>query len=311
MNTCIIYNPHAGHVDETLLRETFATWPHTELWPTRGIGDGCQLARKAVRDGAKTVVAVGGDGTIGEIVNGLIGYLDRVRLAILPLGTGNDFARSLQIPTDWEAAVEVLRQGATRRFDMVQVRRHEKVIRHFVNLAVGGFTEEGKIRIEQTFKENWGPFGYLRAALESTWEISPYRIELTLDDDPPEIWDASILVVANSGFMSAGIPIVPVALADDGKLNILAICPTTVAELLVLAPWVLAGNHLESEWVIHRTARKAVVRTNPVMPFHVDDLFVTYPTLEFEVIPQALAIVIPEGATLEEETNVAGEQIQF
>ena len=270
MKTCVIYNPRSGHMDERRLRETFANWPQTQLMPTQGPGDGGNLAHVAAQKGATTIIAVGGDGTIGEIVNGLGEFRERVKMGILPLGTGNDFARSLFIPLEWDSAVEVLQEGAAHRFDLVKVCWEGNGLRYFVNVCVGGFSQAAKEQIEGEFKANWGPFGYILAGLESATQIQPYRVELQWDDEAPETLEASILIVANAGFMSAGIPIVPAALPNDGKLDLLAICPTHVADLAGLVPWVLAGKPIwRANWVVHKTAHRLTVhsRSGHALPY--------------------------------------------
>src|SRR5262245_2940857 len=106
MKTCVILNPSSGNSNAAPIEAALASLEEAVLWPTRAAGDAIRLARQALDEGAELVVAAGGDGTIGEVVNGLAGGLDRVRLGILPLGTGNDFARALGLPLELGQALE-------------------------------------------------------------------------------------------------------------------------------------------------------------------------------------------------------------
>lgn len=309
MKTAVIWNPTSGNADEALLQQTFADWHKTELVSTLQPGDGGKLARQAVEQGAKRIIAVGGDGTIGEIVNGLVDVLDRVRLGILPAGTGNDLARGLGIPLEWDEAVEVLHQSHRQHFDLIRVHHQGESLRHFLNVSVGGFTQEVKERAEENFKENWGPLGYLEAGLEGSAHITPYKVRITCDDKPSTTMEASIVVMANSPYMSAGIPIVPGARPNDGKVDFLAFRPCNAAELMVLAPWVLTGQHTESDWVVHLQAKSVTLRSEPLMPFDMDDRYVTQPELTFEALHQAIEIYVPTRDPNEEDLLFHGDRV--
>jgi len=296
MKTCVILNPSAGSRDAGQVHAALAALEDAVVWPTRAGGEAVDLARRAVHEGEDMVVAAGGDGTIGEVVNGLAAALDRVRLGILPVGTGNDFARAVGIPLDLEQAGALLRSGAERRLDAVRICHEQQLCWLFVNVAVSGFHEDAQHRIEEQFKNNWGPLGYLRAAAEAIPAITPHHIRLEFDDGPPLELEGSSVVVANAVYMSAGIPIAPSARLDDGKLDVLLFRPANVAELALLAPLILTGTHETSDWVVHRRTRRLTVRAAPPLPFHVDDRFYTHTRLDFEVLPGALRVVAPEPA---------------
>ena len=121
MHTLVILNPNAGSADQVpRLRRLLAGQPGFEVRETEGPGDAETLAREAVRDGVATVVAAGGDGTLNEVLNGLADDLSAARLGVLPLGTGNDFARTVGVPEETEAALQVLHRGRTRRIDVAR-----------------------------------------------------------------------------------------------------------------------------------------------------------------------------------------------
>jgi diacylglycerol kinase (ATP) len=190
----------------------------------------------------------------------------------------------------------MLAAGHTRQIDVVRVLGNGRVVRYYLNVAVSGFDEEAKKRIEQGFKSGWGPLGYLFASAAAIPEITTYQIRLQYDDGVVEGLEGSILAVANSGSFGGGIPLLPAARPDDGRLDVLAFRPVTSAGLLMLAPSILAGTHLENENdVYHRTARRVTISASPPLPFHIDDqYFTTGPDLTFEVMPGALELIVPE-----------------
>src|SRR5690349_6364901 len=121
MKTCIIINPNAGSAGEVeRLRETLEKLPETTVRITEKEGDARRMAAVALKSGTGLIVAAGGDGTLNEVVNGLAEDFGRARLGLLPLGTGNDFARSINIPTDLDAALAVLQGGRVQTVDVAR-----------------------------------------------------------------------------------------------------------------------------------------------------------------------------------------------
>src|SRR5436309_1858239 len=114
-------NPHSGKVDADALQQAIAQLGDVTLRKTQQEGDAKQFAGDAIAAGYDLVVAAGGDGTINEVVNGLSKDFSRARLGIIPLGTGNDFARSIQVPTDIDAALALLVAGSPKAVDIIRM----------------------------------------------------------------------------------------------------------------------------------------------------------------------------------------------
>src|SRR3954447_20333034 len=124
--TCIILNPSAGSIQNLDdLMASLSRLPNTEIRVTSKPGSAARFARMAIKKGRATIVAAGGDGTLNEVINGIGENLGEARVGLLPLGTGNDFARSIEMPVDLEAALEVVRAGETRAVDLVRVTSDE------------------------------------------------------------------------------------------------------------------------------------------------------------------------------------------
>src|SRR5688572_1435180 len=162
-NICVILNPCAGSVHElTELVKQIETLPKAEVQMTKKGGSAARLARAALRKGCDMIVAAGGDGTLNEVINGLQENAGETRVGLIPLGTGNDFARSIGLPTDLEAALEVLRAGHTRAIDLVRVTSDKA--RYFLNVSAGGFSGLVNEKLTPEMKKTWGPLAYLRSA---------------------------------------------------------------------------------------------------------------------------------------------------
>src|ERR1700730_13536394 len=141
MKPCIIVNPIAGSIKDldVLLKKLRSLRPD-ELHLTHKPGDAETFARKAIRAGCNYVIAAGGDGTLNEVVNG-IATPRRVRsvcIGVVPIGTGNDFARSLGLPATLDENIDILRAKQTVPIDLVRVK--SDCTRYFVNVSTGGFS---------------------------------------------------------------------------------------------------------------------------------------------------------------------------
>lgn len=299
--TCVILNPHAGsaeRIEESLAR-TVGRLGGIELRETNGAGSARELAARAVDEGFERLVAVGGDGTLNEVLNGLAPDFERAELGLVPAGTGNDLARTLEIPRDPEEALEVLRAGATRRLDVARVRCRSAE-RWFLNVSAGGFSGEVDPDLKAEIKEAWGPLSYVRTAFEALSELETYRVRLVLEPDTPEeerIRLAALNVaVANGRYVGGGLHVAPEAAPDDGLLDVVAIRAAPAGRLSLLAPQVVAGQHLDHELVLYRQVRTLEVHSEPAMPFNADGEPVGDTPVRYEVVPGAVRFVAPAAA---------------
>jgi diacylglycerol kinase (ATP) len=295
MKTCVIMNPHSGSADPDAIQQAIAPLGQVTLHITQQSGDAKQFARHAMAEGCELVVAAGGDGTINEVVNGLAADFSRARLGVIPLGTGNDFARSINVPPDIDAAVELLVAGATQALDVVRVSSDH--VRYFINVSAGGFSGLVDEKLTEEMKRTWGPLAYLRSALEALPDLSEYHTLLVFDDDQPLEIQAFNVVVANARFVAGGIPIAPAAVLDDGLADVLIVPAASMPQLAMLVPEILAGKHLDSELITFRRARKLAIESHPGMWFNADGELVGNEPACFEVLPRALRVVVgPNGA---------------
>jgi diacylglycerol kinase (ATP) len=287
VKTCIICNPRAGSVDDLdSIREKLEKFPSATVHLTEGKGDAVRLAQEAIANNCELVIAAGGDGTLNEVINGVAPQAERVQVGLVPLGTGNDFARMLDLPESIDDCIDVLRAGHARPTDLVRVTSDR--VRYYINVSAGGFsgTVDGKMTPE--IKQNWGPFAYLRCAAEALPELRAYRTEITLDDSEVLALDLYNVVIANGGYVAGGILIAPEASIDDGLLDVVLIPQDSAGDIALVAAQVLVGSHLTSEGVVFRRAAKVAVNSIPGMWFNVDGELVGNEPAIFEIMPRAL-----------------------
>jgi diacylglycerol kinase (ATP) len=291
MKTCIIVNPNAGSVEDMAeLERRLLRLPETGVRFTDDGGHAEEIAREAVRDGFDQVVAAGGDGTLNEVVNGLAEGFGRVRLGLLPLGTGNDFARSIGVPADLEGALAVLEAGRVQALD-VAVVAFDGRSRHFINMAAGGFGGEVSEKAAEA-KERWGPLAYMRAAVGALGELQGFRTTLTLNGAETLDLETYNVVLSNGRYVAAGIPAAPQAVLDDGLLEVMIVPTTTMPQIAMLVPTVLLGRHTGSDLLLFRKATRVEIQSDPPMAWNVDGEVIGEGRAIFEVLPRALEVVV-------------------
>ena len=264
----------------------------TEICLTTKAGSAARLARTALRKGGELIVAAGGDGTLNEVINGIQENAGDARVGLVPLGTGNDFARTLGIPTDLDAAIEVLRAGETRAIDLVRVT--SDAVRYFLNVSAGGFSGLVDEKLTPEMKQAWGPLAYLRSAAAALPELRAYRTTVAFDNSDSLTLDLYNVVVANGRFVAGGTLIAPEAAIDDGLLDVILIHKRSAPELALLAAQVALGSHLSSDAIVFRRAAKLTVNSKPGMWFNVDGELVGNEPARFEILPRALRFVVPK-----------------
>lgn len=288
---CIILNPAAGSADEAAsLQAEVKRLGNVAIWETTGPGDATRFAREALAQHYNLVVAAGGDGTINEVVNGLASGWDQVILGVIPLGTGNDLCRTLDIPDDVQAAVDILVRGVTHAIDLVRVE--SDAVRYFVNVSAGGFSGLVNEQLTSEVKATWGPLAYLRSALSALPDLTDYHATIIFDDEEPQDLVAYNIVIANARYVASGVPIAPEALLDDGLMDVVIIPAASLPRLAPLAPLIMLGRHLSSEDVIFRRAHKVTVDSTPGMWFNTDGELVGNEPATFVVLPKALRVIV-------------------
>jgi diacylglycerol kinase (ATP) len=289
--TVVILNPKAGSVENlAALVRRIRHLPDVEVRVTARKSDAVRFAKTALRNGCEMIVAAGGDGTLNEVVHGIGATNSHVRLGLIPLGTGNDFARTLGLPTDVDEALAVLAAGHTRAIDLVRVTSDK--VRYFVNVSAGGFSGLVNEKLTPAMKKTWGPLAYLRSAVAALPQLRAYRTKVSFDRKKPLTLSLYNVVIANGRYVAGGRLIAPKASIDDGLLDIILIKERSAAELALLAAKVALGHHLSSGAIVFRRAAKVTVNSRPGMWFNVDGELVGNEPATFEVLPRALQFVV-------------------
>jgi diacylglycerol kinase (ATP) len=292
MRTCVILNPIAGAVNNVAAaQERLRRLDPERFCISQRPGDAEKFAREA--SDFDVIVSAGGDGTLNEVVNGIAQTGCNTALAVFPLGTGNDFARTLGVPTGLDSAIEQILAGRTQAIDLVRVTSDS--VRYFVNVSSGGFSGVVDEKLTPEMKRTWGPLAYLRGAAAAFAELRGYTATVAFDDAESFELDLYNVIIANGRYVAGGIPVAPEAGIADALLDIVLIPERGPAELAILAAQILLGKHLGSDAIIFRRAKKIAIKSRPGMWFNVDGELIGNEPATFELLPGALRCVV--GAT--------------
>lgn len=258
---------------------------HPEVHFTKSAGDATHLAKKAASNGASAVLSVGGDGTLNEVVNGLVGYPD-VTLGVIPAGSGNDFIRSLGVkPADWQTACQRIAQGQTKLVDLGQVNG-----RHFINVSGVGF-DATVVNCANTWGKAHFPssLAYVAAVLKTLWEFKPAHIRIQLDDQVVED-DGWLVVVASGQYFGGGMWIAPEADLHDGFFDICVLGDLSKSAFLKAFPSIFSGKHLQHPAIRLYRARQVTVQADRPMLVQADGEVITKTPISFAVRPASLRL---------------------
>lgn len=233
------------------------------------------------------VVAAGGDGTIHAVAQGLINT--NVPLGILPMGTGNDLARTLGIPSDPVLAAGLLFDHEPLPMDAVRFRCSGSE-GYSLNIAGVGFDATVAQRINDGFRFLRGTTAYLAAVLQCLTTYRPVQLSITFDGETFES-DAMLCAVANARFYGGGMQIAPNAKVDDGLIDVVVVGGVSKLEFLRQFPRVFKGTHLSHPAVRSFRGKSVLIGSNEPIPVLADGEIVGLTPVEFKVVPGALRVV--------------------
>ncbi len=298
-------NPAAGHGRGAARWEkaralAAGLWPEHEIAVTERPGHGRALARAAILAGAEVVLAVGGDGTLGEAVDGYLSVPEPARrlaaLATFPAGSGCDFARHAGVPREPAAWAAAMAAGRRRRLDAALAtfrgRDGAPRSRHVLNVAALGLAGDVALGVERRGKALGGALTYLLEGLLAISGARPRRMKLVVDGREEAPAEYHLVAAANTSTIGGGMKIAPGADAEDGLLDLVTVGPLPRAALLRLMPAVYAGGHVGAPGIVLRRARRIEVYPDETLALNLDgDLDGATPAV-FEALPRTLAFLL-------------------
>jgi YegS/Rv2252/BmrU family lipid kinase len=292
----IVLNPVAGQADTDrvlrLLAGAFAVRRSAfDVVETRGAGDAERFAREAAEQGYRSVVAVGGDGTVGEVITGLAGT--GVPLGIIPKGTGNQVAFNLGIPRSIEHAVDVVVNGRTEPMDLGQVAEG----RYFAVAAGTGWDAAVVTLATRELKDRWGFGAYIYAALKVAASPPATRYRITADGETLEV-DASMVLAANMGLIvtnpqTFNFRIAPSGTHLDGKLDLCIFAPRTLTHAALMVWRMYRQRFAGDDRMLFLQARDILIESDPCVVTETDGEPLGHTPLHARAVAGGINVLVP------------------
>jgi diacylglycerol kinase (ATP) len=293
--TLIVLNPVAGQEDPLRLRRAlgaaFAVHGASfDLVETRGVGDAAEHARRAAVLGYRAVAAVGGDGTVAEVISGLAG--SSVALGIIPQGTANQVAGNLHLPMDVERAVEVIVSGRAVPMDVGRMENG----RHFALIAGAGWDAEVMAIATRALKDRWGFWAYLYAGLRRAIAPSSALFQITVDGQQFEV-NAATVLVANVGqifheLLPFELPIAPESSMSDGLLDICIFAPRNLPDVAAVLWKVASRRYRGDERMLYLQAQEIHIEADPPVIKQIDGDLAGLTPLTASVVPGGVRVLV-------------------
>ena len=277
---------------------------------TKHAGDAIDIADAAAKSGRKFIIACGGDGTINEVANGILGSGVDVELGVLPSGTGGDFRRTLGLPLTTREAAAALRDGSSRTIDAGRVTFQDfegnTVSRYFLNVSSLGLAAHIIKRVKSAKVFDWVPHDAIRgkanfafSTLREVLDITPDNIRVRIDGGEERTIQTINFCVANSRFFGGGMMIAPDAKLNDGLLDIVNIGDISTAKILLNAYTLYRGTHQRLDEVKSMTAGRIEVSAadpSDEILLETDGEMPGKLPATFEIVPNAIRVRVPAGA---------------
>ncbi len=251
---------------------------------------GIELAKTAVSEGYDAVIAAGGDGTISEVVNGLLraaGDGDALPLGILPMGSANDFSDLLGLPRDLTAAAQLIAAGNTRKLDAGRVNDH-----FFLNNSAVGMEPMVTIK-SQKIKHISGNMRYMAALARTLVRLRSWRMKIKWDDGSYE-GDGILLSMCN-GPRTGGFPMAPGAELNDGLLDFVFAPKMPKITLVNVLRRLMKGSHITHPLITFARTTRLTIESEPGLPLHADGeiLGTDINSITFQVLPSKITLFTP------------------
>lgn len=295
MPACFIVNPVSGNgaASRAVPRIRGAAPRDAVIVTTTRPRHATELARRAAVDGYDPIVAVGGDGTVMEVVQGVMDHDTRPRLGIIPIGNGNDFARMLRLSRDPAEATRRLWQEPERAIDVATCNG-----RFFLNVGGAGLdTVVAGVMSGSAPGALRNPAGYLLYGIRELMRFRNPEFRITLDDETV-VSHSLLIAVANGRYFAGGMKVCPDASPVDGWFDVCVAGDLGKLETLTLIPRIYLGRHLGHPKVTIRRARRVEISAPAGEAIQLDGEVVERVPAVFEMVPNGITIVGVRDSTL-------------
>lgn len=292
----VIYNPSSGNeivqnkifqISKNILVNEDLTFT---FYATKEEGDAQKAATDACNEGFELIIACGGDGTINEVVNGIMNSTCKSKLAVLPSGTVNDFATYMEIPTTVHEFTKLLQAQTYQKVDVGKANN-----KYFINVASGGAFTNIPYDVPSETKTILGKYSYyIKAAIEIPQQIEKsFKIKVTTEEKTLEL-DALVFLVSNTPSIGGFKKFSPDAKYNDGFFDVLVIEHSPPFELLNLFTKLLSGDHIHHKKVHYFKSKKIKIDSDKNLAIDIDGEYAFEAPIEISMINEGIELLTPK-----------------
>jgi len=260
----------------------------------------CQITRDALQKGYNHIIAVGGDGTINEVVNGFFQNADAINhaaaLSVLPMGTGSDFARVLSVPGGAAYAEKLLIDYREQPCDVIKAEftawDGSPLTRYFINVADVGVGCETCIRVNKNSKVMGGFLTFLIYFLGVIFSFKSPELRIEVDGELFFTGKSSLVAINNGKYFGGGVMIAPHAQIDDGRMDVTLLKDANTLDFLLALPSTYKGNHLTHPKISLTQGRQVKISSPAKVGLEMDGETPGTGDVVFEVLPAAIKLLI-------------------
>ncbi|WP_018922764.1 diacylglycerol/lipid kinase family protein [Salsuginibacillus kocurii] len=249
-----------------------------------------ELVEELVEKKVETIITIGGDGTIHEVANGLIGK--DTALGLIPTGSGNDFARCLGVPNHYGQAFERIVANKTKQVDVLELED-----KYCLTVTGIGFDGEVAKNVNRSSYKKYlnrlrvGGLSYVVSVLETLRTYQPTTVTITVDGNEMNFTDVWLVAVANAPNYGGGVMICPDATPEDGMLNLCVVHGSSKWELLRVFPQAYKGKHTTKDFVTLLEGKEVLIHSDPPVHVHSDGEEMKKSPLHIRVKKDALRVL--------------------
>ena len=306
IDIALIVNPKAGNgsglkdwpiISQKLTEQGF----NFKQFVTESKYHAIELAKNAVKEGFKVIISVGGDGTLHEVVNGVLTQdyfpVTDIAIGVIPVGSGNDWGRAYNYPSGYDAVIELIKRANTKIQDVAKVTYSsgkEKLSRYMMNIGGLGFDAAVCREFEKLKAKGYGGKKlYIKGLITAFFGDNTTRYRVLADDNLFYEGHAFSMALGIGQYSGGGMMQTPEALMDDGLVDLTIIKKTSKLNVLRHLPKVFTGNLYEVKSIIsHVKFKKLEIISAPDNILEIDGEVVGHTPLTIEVIPQAIRVLV-------------------
>jgi len=309
MRALVLVNTNTAGGKERRIRRWVQSRPDIEVRTTADDRDARQAVRDAIDGSLERLIVAGGDGSLHVVVNELLEQTAKTPsplvLGLVPVGTGNDLARTLKIPFRVKKALEIAADATPTCIDVLRGHRQSSdASMWIVNAAAGGFSGDVDLVVTRQRKDRWGALAFLIGAAEVAAEMTEHEVTLQClgkvekvgPNDPPfedgNRWTGNCvnIVCANGRTIGGGRRVAPLASLTDGRMDVVIVRAGSLRQLAGAATQLLTGSWLDHPLIDHFRTDEVEITADPGLLFNVDGELWTDESIRIEVVHEVLYV---------------------